>query len=141
MLNTSINISEEIVHRLRHIADCKILPPDVRVGLCLNLQEIIQEVLPVFSVTCKFQIALVLADYSKLLDKACEVWPNYSGDIAYPITIPSLNPYDLYVSYPDKWDSDTTYGNLRLMLTAHFADFIETEVSIAREANRLTSGV
>ena len=141
MLTTSIHISEEVIHRLRRIANCKAEPLDRRVGLCANLIEIIGQVLPAFTVDSRFKTSLVRQEYSLLLDKACKTWPHYSGNLGYPVQVQGTNGANMYMTYPDKWDNQTRYGELRLSLTAHFADYLETEFSIHKESRKLTESM
>lgn len=88
------------------------------IGLCGNLVHL-----------CDLPGAVI----DDLLPEAFRSWPNYSGNLGYPVPDPEAPSskaaaYKIYYDRHDLWE-DSPYGNLRRELCLHVADWLEANKS------------
>jgi hypothetical protein len=44
------------------------------------------------------------------------LWPEFSGDLVFPVSHPSMTPGEAYMLIDDIWDRETEYGRARWRL-------------------------
>lgn len=71
----------------------------------------------------------LVGDFDDWLPEAFETWPEFSGNLGYPVKFPTLEgtvtPFVGYHDTPDKWVYE--YGAARLRLLDHLIDLALTQ--------------
>lgn len=60
--------------------------------------------------------SLLPCEYESALKALFPRWPEYSGNITFPVPHPELSPRDAYLFLYDIWNRDTEYGKARWRL-------------------------
>ena len=100
---------ECVAEILESWAEGQLLPPEQGFGVCGNLMRI---------------PGRPLTDGEKLVASAAQSWPEFSGNVRYPVPHEHIWPETAYtwVDAP-KWGDDA-YGQARRRLCQHVADWI-----------------
>ena len=100
---------ESIVEILEAWAEGQLIPPMPYEGICYNL---------------RLQFPAYPSDIMGLVPSAMQSWPEFSGDVRYPVPHPDLLPESAYTAKWEvgKWDGE--YGESRRRLCQHVADWI-----------------
>jgi hypothetical protein len=58
-------------------------------------------------------------------------WPEFTGNTAYPVPHPTLNPDKAYecATNAEMWSENHTYGQARLRLAAHVVNCLKLEIA------------
>ena len=110
---------ESIAEILESWAGGQLLPPVQGFGICGNLMRIPGH---------------PLTDGEKLVTSAAQSWPEFSGDVNYPVPHEHVSPESAYSARHDvpKWGDDA-YGQARRRLCQHVADWIRANPETAAE--------
>lgn len=110
---------ESIAEILESWAEGQLLPPAPYEGICYNL---------------KLQFPAYPSTIVKLVSKAAQSWPEFSGDTRYPVPHEYLWPESAYTAWHDvpKWRDDA-YGQARGRLCQHVADWIRANSEAAAD--------
>ena len=110
---------EYIAEILESWAEGQLLPPEQDFGICGNLM---------------WMPGRPLTDAEKLVASAAQSWPEFSGDVHYPVPHEHIWPESAYTATYDvpKWDDDA-YGQARRRLCQHVADWIRANPETAAE--------
>ena len=108
---------ESIAEILESWAEGQLDPP-LCGGICFNLQ-------------LQFQYC---CDMMKLVPTAAQSWPEFSGNVNYPVPHEHVSPESAYSATFDipKWGNDA-YGQARRRLCQHIADWIRANPEAAAE--------
>ena len=113
---------ESIVEILEAWAGGQLIPPIPYEGICYNL---------------RLQFPAYPSDIMGLVPSAVQSWPEFSGNMHYPVPHPGLPPETAYTEKRkvEKWSGE--YGESRRRLCQHCADWIrenpEKALSLVRE--------
>ena len=101
---------ESIAEILESWAEGQLIPPSPYVGICYNIRP---------------QLPAYPSTIGKLVPKAAQSWPEFSGDVFYPVPHEHVSPESAYTAQFDvpKWGDDA-YGQARRRLCQHVADWI-----------------
>jgi len=74
---------------------------------------------------CMYMSIMHNVKYS-LMDVLFPMWEGFSGNISYPVSHPTMQPWDAYNSYVDstKW-GDHKYGDNRRALALFLAEYFK----------------
>lgn len=110
---------ESIAEILESWAEGQLLPPEQGLGVCGNLLW-----LP----------GRPLTDGKKLVASAAQSWPEFSGNVRYPVPHEHVSPEAAYTAglVVHKWGDDA-YGQARRRLCQHVADWIRANPEAAAE--------
>ena len=110
---------ESIAEILESWAGGQLIPPGQDYGICRNLMWI---------------PGRPLTDGEKLVARAAQSWPEFSGDVRYPVPHEHVSPESAYTAKFDipKWGDDA-YGQARRRLCQHVADWIRANPEAAAE--------
>lgn len=100
-------------------AEGQLIPPAPYVGICYNLRQ---------------QFPAYPSDIMGLVSSAAPSWPEFSGDMSYPVPHEHVSPETAYTATFDvpKWGYDA-YGQARRRLCQHVADWIRANHEVAAE--------
>lgn len=101
-------------------AEDQLPPPSKGLGICVNLALV-----PEISTSGMSDWeALVMPDWEALVAEAAKTWPEFSGDLCFPVPHPDLLPESAYTAKweVEKWSGE--YGESRRRLCQHVADWI-----------------
>lgn len=101
---------ESIVEILEAWAEGQLIPPMPYEGICYNL---------------RLQFPAYPSDIMGLVSSAMQSWPEYSGDVRYPVPHEHISPEAAYGAGFDvpKW-SDDAYSQARRRLCLHVANWV-----------------
>ena len=101
---------ESIVEILESWAEGQLIPPSPCEGICYNL---------------RLQFPAYPSDIMGLVPSATQSWPEFSGDVRYPVQHERISPESAYTAKYDvpKWGDDS-YGQARRRLCQHVADWL-----------------
>ncbi len=101
---------ERIAEILESWAEGQLLPPEQDFGICGNLMWI---------------PGRPLTGEEELVARAAQSWPEFSGDVRYPVPHEHVSPESAYTAQLDvpKWGDDA-YGQARRRLCQHVANWI-----------------
>lgn len=90
--------------------------PNVKFGICVNL---------ILSFEDSILLEQVLCDLENIRDIIFKEWPNYSGDIRYPVPslFPLISSENLYYHTDNMWIGE--YGDLRKELLQFMIDSLK----------------
>ena len=110
---------ESIAEILESWAEGQLTPLGPDVGICSNLGR-------------ELQVPHLGAE--KLVTSAAKSWPEFSGNMHYPVPHEHVSPESAYTAKYDipKWDDDA-YGQARRRLCQHVADWIRANPEAAAE--------
>ena len=110
---------ESIAEILESWAEGQLLPPEQDFGICGNLMWI---------------PGRPLTGEEKLVASAAQSWPEFSGNVRYPVPHEHIWPESAYNAWRDvpKWGDDA-YGQARRRLCQHVADWIRANPETAAE--------
>ena len=110
---------ESIAEILESWAEGQLFPPLQGFGVCGNLMWI---------------PGRPLTDGEKLVASAAQSWPEFSGNVRYPVPHEHISPESAYTAGLDvpKWGDDA-YGQARRRLCQHVADWIRANPETAAE--------
>ena len=110
---------ESIAESLESWAEGQLLPPGQGFGICGNLMWI---------------PGRPLTGEEELVARATQSWPEFSGDVRYPVPHEHVSSESAYTATFDipKWDDDA-YGQARRRLCQHVADWIRANPEAAAE--------
>ena len=100
---------ERITEVLEAWAGGQLIPPMPHDGICHNL---------------RWQFSHIL-NIMDLVPDAARSWPEYSGDVSYPVPHEHVSPESAYTAPREvpKWGDDA-YGQARRRLCQHVADWM-----------------
>ena len=107
------------VEILESWAEGQLYPPHQYAGICCNLAQWFSR--------------LAWAP-EELVARAAQSWPEFSGDVRYPVPHEHVSPESAYTAEFDvpKWGDDA-YGQARRRLCQHTADWIRANPETAAE--------
>lgn len=110
---------ESIAEILESWAEGQLIPPAPYVGICYNLRR---------------QFPTYHSDAMGLVASAAQSWPEFSGDVTYPVPHEHVSPESAYTARRavPKWGDDA-YGQARRRLCQHVADWIRANAETAAE--------
>ena len=113
---------ESVVEILESWAEGQLLPPVPYSGICSNLVQWLYP--PAWT-------------SEELVARAAKSWPEFSGDVSYPVPHEHVSPESAYTAKFEvpKWDNDA-YGQARRRLCQHVADWIRANPEAAAELLR-----
>lgn len=110
---------ESIAEILEAWAEGQLIPPSQYVGICHNLRR---------------QFPAYHSDTMGPVASAAQSWPEFSGDVNYPVPHEHVSPETAYTATfaIPKWGDDA-YGQARRRLCQHVADWIRANPKAAVE--------
>ena len=110
---------ESIAEILESWAEGQLLPPVQDFGICANLRWI---------------PGRPLTGEEELVARAAQSWPEFSGNVRYPVPHEHVLPESAYTAKYDvpKWGDDA-YGQARRRLCQHVANWIRANPETAAE--------
>ena len=101
---------ESIAEILESWAEGQLIPPIPYEGICYNLRR---------------QFQARSSDIMELVPTAAQSWPEFSGNVRYPVPHEHASPEAAYTAQREvpKWGDDA-YGQARRRLCQHIADWI-----------------
>lgn len=99
-----------VIDILESWAEGQLIPPIPYEGICYNLRQ---------------QFPAYPSIIVKLVSSAAQSWPEFSGDMTYPVPHERVSPESAYTAQFEipKWGDDA-YGQARRRLCQHVADWI-----------------
>lgn len=113
---------ESVAEILESWAEGQLIPPRPYDGICDNLMQ---------------QFPAYRSSIMGLVARAATSWPEFSGDVFYPVPHEHVPPESAYTAKYDvpKWGDDA-YGQARRRLCQHVADWIRANPETAAELLR-----
>lgn len=110
---------ESIAEILESWAEGQLTPLLPYEGICYNLI---------------LRVPTYQSDTMRLVTSAAKSWPEFSGDVRYPVPHEHASPESAYTAHREvpKWGDDA-YGQARRRLCQHVADWIRTNPEAAAE--------
>lgn len=110
---------ESIAEILESWAEGQLIPTEQDFGICYNL---------------RWQFPAYPSDIMGLVPSAAQSWPEFSGNVRYPVPHEHVSPESAYTAKYDvpKWGDDA-YGQARRRLCQHVADWIRANPETAAE--------